>query len=997
MMVGLLAIMKAGGAYVPLDLSYPKERLFFMLEDAGAAVLLTEERFEDALAEQSVPIICLDADWHEIADESEEPPAVDVTTGNLAYVIYTSGSTGRPKGVQISHSALFNLIAWHCRRFDLSGQDRATQLAGVGFDASVWEVWPYLVSGASLHLPDEDTRTSPEALRDWLTLEQVTISFLPTPLAEAVMALGGAEGAALRMMLTGGDKLNKYPSSGAGYELINNYGPTENSVVATSGEVAREERFEQGPTIGRPIDNVQVYILDRHQRPAGAGLVGELHIGGRSLARGYLNRAELTAEKFIPSPFDREPGRRLYKTGDLVRHRPDGQIEFVGRADYQVKIRGYRIELGEVEAALRQQAGVEDAVVVAREEGEGGRRLIAYVVGKLAPGAGELRSALEDRLPDYMVPSAFVMIDALPLTQNGKVDRQALPIPDVTTGRSDGLFKSPHTPVEEMLAGIWSRVLGVEKVGVSDNFFEMGGHSLQATRVISRMREVFDLEAPLRWLFEAPTVAELAARVEIARQNRHGLEAPPLARSTQDVEAPLSFAQQRLWFTEQLVPGTNLYNNSVGVRFKGALNLIALRQSFDEVLRRHEALRTALVSKKGEAFQVVAPSSHLDIPMIDLSALPEEERERKCRQLARQQSAIAFDLGQAPLMRAALLCMQADEWVVLVTMHHLVTDNWSVGVFVRELGSLYQDFSDSIPSRLPELAIQYLDFARWQRGWLQGEALDAQLGYWKQQLEGAPRLLRLPTDRPRPIKRSFRCSSQPLSVPRDLFEKIERLSRQEGVTLFMTLLAAYQTLLFRYTGQDDICVGSPIANRNRAEIEDLIGYFVNILVLRTDLSGNPSFQELLKRVREVTLGAYAHQDLPFETLVDALRPDRNLNHSRLVQATFTFQNAPMRALELPRLTLTPVAIGNQAIVEYDLSLIIAGEAGGLSGNLVYNSDLFDGSTIARLLDHFIVILEQAAADPERPLLDIQLQRDDSAELHKTTSLIEEYGVHQFML
>jgi hypothetical protein len=452
-----------------------------------------------------------------------------------------------------------------------------------------------------------------------------------------------------------------------------------------------------------------------------------------------------------------------------------------------------------------------------------------------------------------------------------------------------------------------------------------------------------------------------------------------------------------LWFTEQLVPGTNLYNNSVGVRFKGALNLIALRQSFDEVLRRHEALRTALVSKKGEAFQFVSPSSHLDIPMLDLAALPEDERERKCRQLARQQSAIAFVLGQAPLMRAALLCMQADEWVVLVTMHHLVTDNWSVGVFVRELGSLYQDFSDSIPSRLPEPAIQYIDFARWQRRWLQGEALDAQLGYWKQQLEGAPRLLRLPTDRPRPIKRSFRCSSLPLSVPRDLFEKIGRLSRQEGVTLFMTLLAAYQTLLFRYTGQDDICVGSPIANRNRAEIEDLIGYFVNILVLRTDLSGNPGFQELLKRVREVTLGAYAHQDLPFETLVDALRPDRNLNHSRLVQATFTFQNAPMRALELPRLTLTPVAIGNQAIVEYDLSLIIAGEAGGLSGNLVYNSDLYDASTIARLLDHFIMILEQTTADPERPLLDIQLQRDDSAELYKTTSLIEEYGVHQFML
>ncbi len=527
LVVGALGVLKAGGAYVPVDPLYPEERLVFILEDTRSPVLLTQAHLGLGALASGVQVICLDADWGLIAQEREDNPTSRVTQRDLAYVIYTSGSTGWPKGVQLEQKGLLNLVYWHQRAFDVSWMDRVSQIAGPGFDASVWEVWPYLTAGASIHIPSDEIRALPDKLRDCLVSEAITISFVPTPLADSMMLLDWPSDIALHTLLTGGDKLHGNPSPNLPFELVNNYGPTEDTVVATSGVVPPKESVESAPSIGRPIANTQIYLLDACLQPVPMGVPGELHIGGTGLARGYLNRPELTAERFIPNPFSSEPGARLYKTGDLVRYRPDGNLEFLGRIDHQVKIRGFRIELGEIETVLRKHPALKETMVMAREDTPGDRRLVAYVVPEEEPSpAGELRRFLKEKLPEYMVPSAFVTLEALPLTPNGKVDRGALPSPDWTRPELERAFVAPRTPVEEVLSGIWAQVLGVERIGVHDNFFELGGHSLLAIQLVSRLREAFQVELPLRDLFETPTVADLAERIDMFRWVTQNLEIP---------------------------------------------------------------------------------------------------------------------------------------------------------------------------------------------------------------------------------------------------------------------------------------------------------------------------------------------------------------------------------------------------------------------------------------------------------------------------------------
>jgi len=982
--VCLLAVLKTGAAYLPIDPVSPAERVVFMLEDARVRVLLTTEPQATKLTGHSAEVICVDSEWPTLVNESADNLEIKPELDSLAYVIYTSGSTGWPKGVAVTHRGLLNLVHWYRQAFALNNTDRSTQLAGLGFDATVWEVWPQLTSGASIYLAKEEARISAEALRDWLVAEQITVSYVPTPLTEALLALDWPAGTALRLLITGGDTLHRFPSASHSFVVMNNYGPTENTVVVSSGIVEPNEQSGLLPHIGKPIANVQVYVLGPRLEAVPIGVVGEMYVCGSSQARGYVGHPELTAERFVPNPYTSNGGERLYRTGDLVRYLADGNLEYIGRTDQQVKIRGYRIELGEIEAVLEQHDEVDEAVVTTRGDG-GQKRLVAYVVAPKGTDAVGLRAFLHERLPSYMIPAAIVFIDSTPLTANGKVDHRALPEPDWARTDDD---VAPRTQTEEVLAGLWTQLLGVAHVGVNSNFFELGGHSLLATQLVSQLLEVFHVELPLRELFTSPTIAQLAETIETAIQNQHGsFASSPIKPQAHNGNPPLSFAQQRLWFLEHLKPNSSLYLMPCAARLTGQLNVAALEQSLNEIVRRHEVLRTTFATSNGRPFQVISPTASLTLQVIDLSDFAEAEKEAAVNRSIHEESRRPFDLSVGPLMRASLLRLAPDEHVLLFTMHHIISDGWSFGVLIHELGMLYRDFSQSQAPSLRELPIQYADFSSWQQQWLQGEALDQQLNYWKQQLGGELPLLRLPTDRPYPAVQTTNGNWHLFSLPAELTEQLKTLSRREGVTLFMTLLAAFQALLHRYTNQDDVITGSVIANRNRKETEGLIGFFINTLALRTDFSGDPSFRELLERVRETTLGAYAHQDIPFEKLVEVLQPDRNLSHPPFFQVMFVLQNAPMDDLELPGLILKPVPV-HKGTAGFDLELSLTEKKNGLEGFLEYNTDLFDQTTIQRIAGHLEVSLQGIVEDPNRRVSEFEiLTQDERTHLLESESFV----------
>ena len=1375
--VALLAILKAGGAYVPLDPTYPKERLTFMLEDAAFPVLLTQERFIEKLPPSAANVVCLDRDWEAIAALDAENYFADVTPDNLAYINYTSGSTGTPKGVKIIHRGVIRLL-FGVNYVSLSAAEKLLHAAPISFDASTFEIWGALLHGGECVLLPVKVPTSQD-LSDTIQKYKVTTLFLTTALFNSIIddrpeALWG-----IRQLLTGGEGISikhilKAQSALPSVQIIHVYGPTESTTFTCYYPIPRLQESVETIPIGRPIANTQVYLLDEHLQPVEIGALGELHIGGAGLAQGYLNRSELTTEKFIPNPFRDEPSSRLYKTGDLARYLPDGNIEFIGRIDNQVKIRGFRIELGEIEAVLSQHPAVGQVVANATEE-LANKRLVAYVVpdsddstntneddrvrewgylwdeaykkpaqdwdsalhiggwndsytgktipeievqewveetvkrilslqpkrvleigcgtgmllfriapqcqhyygtdvaaegvryieqqvrgsslapvvklratpadklegiesrfdtvvinsviamfpnmdylvrvlenlvNKVEPGGaiwlgdtmsgpllpafhtsvqlyqapkslstvelrhrikeriardkrlniepgfftalkkhlpqishvemqlkpgryqneltcfrydvvlhigkkaatkateplylqwqqdsptiadvqkqlletlpemlvvtripnakvwkdikaieqlaspdcpktvGELRSRiqqagiepedwyelsseipydvqttwlgdgadgyydaifvrhdtniivdratlatqekdvkswnayanqpytgskqeqlvpqlrafLQDKLPNYMIPSAFVILDELPLTPNGKVDRRALPAPDKKSRTLlDVEIVAPRTPTEEILLSIWTAVLGLTEVGVLDNFFLLGGDSIQATKLMSRVRDTFKIELSLHRLFEAPTVAEFSEELFMARADRQQL--PPIQALGQDGDRPLSFAEQRLWFLDQLQESSltySPYNELEGLRLSGSLQVEVLLMAIQEIVRRHESLRTNFKAIDGSPVREIVPKLNLNMPIVDLQHLPQEERLGQVQHLAQEEIQQPFDLAKDPLIRVTLLQLAADDYVLLLTMHHIICDGWSMGVFYHELEVLYKALILGKPSSLPPLAIQYADFACWQGQPATSEVLAPQLSYWKQQLAGVPPLLELPTDYPRPTVQTSRGGKEFFGLGVELTEQLKRLSQNSGVTLFMTLLAAFSTLLYRYSGQEDIVVGTPIANRNRTEIEGLIGFFVNTLVLRSRFEDNPSFVELLNRVRQTSLDAYAHQDLPFEQLVEALQPERSLSHGPIFQVMFALQNAPMEPLELPGVSSNWLQM-EIAKPKFDLFLSTEETEAGLTGYWEYNRDLFEPGTIRRAIGHFKTLLEAIVTNPE---------------------------------
>ncbi|HLJ33794.1 MAG TPA: amino acid adenylation domain-containing protein, partial [Ktedonobacteraceae bacterium] len=947
LVVSLLAILKAGGAYLPLEPTYPPERLRWLLQDSQVRVLLTQSTWLTLLMPLSTPVLCLDEqDWIGRDEQDRHNPCSGVGAQNQAYVIYTSGSTGQPKGVSNTHQGICNRLLWMQDSYGLSADDRVMQKTPFGFDVSVWEFfWP-LLSGACLVVARPEGHRESAYLLQLIEFEQIsTLHFVPSMLSAVLEEPGWERCQSLHQVICSGEELSSTVQQRffacCQAELSNLYGPTEAAIDVTCWKCQRDDVRQLVP-IGQPIANIEVYVLDRHLQLVPIGVAGELYLGGIGLARGYLNRPELTAERFIPHPFPDIPGARLYKTGDLARYLADGRLEFLGRNDTQVKIRGYRIELGEIEAMLTRHMLIREAVVMAHEDARGDLTLVAYVVPHegYRPAQTELRSFMQSKLPDYMIPPIFVYLDKLPLTPHGKVDRRALPTSTEREAEAARNAAPARTPVEEMLTGLWSELLGLKRTGIHDNFFELGGHSLLAIQVISRIRSLLLVEIPVRTLFEFPTVAGLARQIEQALRGEPRIESPALVPVARPQDLPLSFAQQRLWFLEQLQPGNTAYNIPLAFHIRGMLNMQALEQSIEHTVQRHEILRTTFHTQQGRPVQIIAPTANMYLSLADLSSLSPEQREAEVHRLTSQEALEPFDLTHGPLLRVTLLELCRDEQVLLLSMHHIVTDEWSVDIFLGELNALYQVFSQEEPSPLPELPLQYADYALWQRHMLQGDALHNQLHYWQEQLRSMPAALNLPTDYPRPALQTFQGASYAIKLSEGLSEALKMLSLREGVTLFMTLLAAFQVLLARYSGQEDIVVGSPVANRTYLELEGLIGFFVNTLVLRTDLSGNPPFEEVLERVRESALGAYTHQGLPFEQLVDLLQPARDLSRNPLFQVLFVLQQAARSSRRLADLTLDALPTEIEK-TKFDLALTLAEDSEGIEGSFSYNSDLFE--------------------------------------------------------
>ncbi len=975
--VGLLAILKAGGAYVPLDPAYPAERIAFMLQDAQVSVLLTEERLRDQLPNVGARILCLDSESQARDRESAANLDGGASAGNLAYVIYTSGSTGKPKGVQITHGALANLLQSMRRLLSINERDALLAVTTLSFDIAALEIFLPLIVGARVELIDRDVAADGARLVG--RLNDPGITFLQaTPATWRLLLEAGWQGQPALTMLCGGEALPRALADrllDKGAALWNVYGPTETTIWSSA---CRVEAGETPISIGRPIANTQFYVLDKRLRAVPVGVIGELYIGGSGLARGYRHRAGLTAARFIPDPFGATPGGRLYWSGDLARWRADGTLECLGRIDHQVKIRGYRVELGEIEAALARHPGVREAAVAARPDASGETGLAAYIVvrdGSDTSSAADLRRWLQGHLPDYMVPSAFVSLEALPLTPNGKVDRQALPDPAEGRLTETADFVPPRGPVEEMVASSWGSLLGVERVGAHDNFFDLGGHSLLATQVVSRLREAFGVEIPLRALFESPTIAGVAAQIDSMKRGGASSDLGPIEPTARGGALPLSFSQEALWFLDQLAPGQPTFNVTAALRIVGQLDRPALERSVNELARRHESLRTTFGASGGSPYQLVAPDHSLNIETVDLSNLPLEDRQAEATRRAIAEARRPFDLNRGPLARISLLRSADAEHMVLLTMHHLVTDGWSFNLAGEELMTLYQAFRHGRVSPLPILPIQYADFARWQREQFQSGAWTNRIERWKRRLAGVPPL-ELPTDRPRPPVRRAEGAQHPLVLSSELSDAVRALSRSEGVTPFMTLLAAFQLLLGRWSGQDDFAVGSPVANRTRAETERVLGYFVNMLAFRADLSGNPTVREFLSRVREVSLEAFENQEIPLEVLIPALKPDRDASRSPLFQVMFILQNNALPEVGSLDLTISPLDLdqGN-GTSKFDLALGFEDYRDGFAGSLEFNTDLFEATTINRFARQFVKVLEGLILDPERRLSEVSLLCD----------------------
>ncbi len=1000
LIIGLLGILQAGGAYVPLDPTYPLERLRFVTHDAQIQFVVTQEHLKSLFPHKTLVKVSLDRDWPLIATYSAMPPTRPVSSTSLAYVIYTSGSTGRPKGVQIEHRNVVNFLIDVEAKLQNAEPDIMLTTTSLSFDISIFEVFAPLAFGGRLILASQAQVMDGYQLVETLFLESVT-KMLATPAGWRLLLEANWKGKPDLVILTGGEALSEnlaHQLLKRGAALWNLYGPTETTIFSTCTRIVPSDKLPI--TIGSPIVNTQTYIVNTEYLPVPIGVPGELYIGGDGVSRGYLNRPDLTAERFLPDPFSQHRGGRLYRTGDRAKYRDNGKIEWLGRLDHQVKLRGFRLELGEIEVALRDHPAVTETVVVCREDMPGEKQLVAYVVSQ-AP-VSELRPYLQDRLLDYMVPSVFVVLEQFPVTPNGKLDRKALPAPAAADRTQGQTYVAPQTILEELLAEVWKEVLKLERIGIHDNFFDRGGHSLLAIQVISRVQSLTHNAVSVSILFDCPTIAQLANSLESTQPQEDGDQSHRLSPQNLDGPIPLSFAQQRLWFLDQWEPNSALYNIPAVFRLHGTLKVEALEQAITDLVARHETFRTTFSAETDNPKQYIHPMGEFSSKKLIVTDIGEDAGEKPTACIERiiaEETSHPFDLAKGPLFRARLVIVESREAVLILTLHHIIADGWSMGVLWKELGTLYNARATGTPMDLPPLPIQYADFAVWQREWLQGKVLAQQVTYWQQQLQGAPGTLTLPTDYPRPPVQSFRGARQSMVVSADLTRQLKTLGLQNGVTLFMTGLAAFQVLLARYTGETDIVVGSPIANRTRQEIEGLIGFFVNTLVLRTRLTNTVSFRQLLHQVQATCLEAYRHQDLPFEKLVEILQPQRDASRNPLFQVMFQLEQEASQTLCFTGLTSERMNV-TSAIAKFDLSLTLVVQDDGLHGMIEYSTDLFADQTITRLIGHFHTLLEGLVADPDQsvfsvPLLTTAEHKQLVEEWNQTASAFPaDHGIHE---
>lgn len=966
MMVGILGILKAGCAYVPIDPTYPEDRIKFMLEDTAANIIVSSEVSIKKLPNLSgVDVIKLDTDWGKISQESSDNIEIDIRPEGVAYIIYTSGSTGRPKGVLVTHQNVVSLVR-ETDYVSFNDQNILLSTGSSSFDATTFEYWGMLLNGGQLILCPESNLLDHELLKNEIQSRKVNMMWFTSSWFNQLVETDISLFEKLKTILVGGEKLSQkhieklkqaYPC----IEIINGYGPTENTTFSLTYNIKSTSDNISIP-IGRPLNNRSAYVLNTDQKLVPVGVAGEIYLGGSGVAKGYLNQEKLNTERFIKNPFIKGHTSKLYKTGDLGRWLPDGNIEYLGRIDGQVKIRGYRIELEEIEAVILQSDLVKQAVVIAKEDVDGDKKLVGYVVGKDAFEKEKIASYLSSKLPDYMLPTFIVELDRIPLTSNGKVDKRALPDPEINTSSQKSV--NPGNELEEKLTKVWLDVLKIDSIGINDDFFEMGGHSLLAIRLMSVLRKELGLEINIGDIFEYPTISTLAGFLNSQATDN---SIPAIKAAPRPENIPLSFSQERLWFIDQM-EGSVQYHIPALFRLKGNLNVDALSESLQTIINRHEALRTVFRKKDSNAYQYVQEKDLWKLEVIDdVIGKDISELRNQVQQLIRK----PFDLSIDHMLRATLIKLNEEEHLLLVTMHHIASDGWSMPVIVKEIASLYNSYDKGLPVGLPSLEIQYADYAIWQRNYLQGEVLDKKINYWKNKLTGVA-ALELPTDHQRPSVHTTRGEVKGFNISKELTDKLNALSQEEGVTLFMVLLASFKILLQRYSGQEDICVGIPIANRAQQEVNDLVGFFVNTLALRSNVNADVSFKEFLQKVKETTMEAYEHQDVPFEKVVEAVVKERDLSRSPLFQVMFVLQNTP----DVPQLKLGGLSLSAESYehttTKFDLSFSINENVNGLRVSVNYSTDLYIGKTIERMFGHFEQLLNSIVNVPQNKISQLRI-------------------------
>lgn len=1002
LITGLLGALKAGAAYVPLDPAYPQERLVFLLTDARVSVLLTQPHLTSHIRVPQGTVLFVHTEWDRLAGEDRGQGIRRASPENLAYVIYTSGSTGRPKGVMIPHRALVQRMLAVVARYGMDASHRVSQFVSTAFDPSVEEIFSTFISGGSLVLLPNAAEISPSRLL--AECERLALTTLHIPpiywnqMVDALVVEQACVPGSITLIVTGGESpspthvarwlaMSTHPT-----RVINAYGPTETTTTSTCYEVPPDPealRARARLPIGRPVEETRTYLLDAHLRPVPPGEQGELYIGGSGPGRGYLHHPDLTAAHFLPDPFASVQGMRLYKTGDLARCLPDGNLEFLARVDHQVKLRGVRIELGEIEATLRLHPQIQDAAVILQDRPAGNPQLIAYCLAQPStePVAQALHTFLQAQVPDVMVPTEFVFLAHIPLLPSGKLDRKALPTAQRARRSAEASVRAPGSLIEKIVMHTWAHLLDVDTAGTTDNFFVSGGHSLLAMQLLARLRETLAVEVPIRFFFEHPTIADLAAHIERALFHSATTGHTPIQPAPASADLPLSFSQERVWFLQHLDPANMAYSAQAAIRLTGPLVVRVLERCLAEIVRRHAIFRTTFEARDGRPRQVIHATMQVRLPVIEVPL--HSDREATLERLIHQATRQPFDLARLPLVRWALVRLSTQEHILLQIEHHLVHDGWSFNVFLYELVELYTAFAQGASaSPLPDLPIQFADFALWQRQWMQGEIATAQESYWREQLKQPPPALALPFDHRRPAVQSFHGALLRMEVPQSLYTPLLALTRSEGVTLYMTMLAAFLTLLVRSSGQSDICIGTGMANRRWRETEGLIGMMINTVVVRVDLSGDPLFHDVLHRVRQATLEAYANQDLPFERIVGVLQPERTLSQNPLFQVMFTSHETLPATLHFAGLTSQLTAALSNSSAKFDLNVTMLrhasqhhGWTAGVETQSItmlweYNTDLFEEATIRRLMGHYQELLKNILSNPRRPLSALPLLRED---------------------